>query len=116
MAEIDNFETLTRGETTLSRHNVLKAFASTLSRETRPGDIIGLTEQAQFALILPETGRDAEALALRTGGQEEWRRMISVGLACFPQDASDAQGLIKTAQATVKAGRAVGGETLLHPR
>ena len=94
----------------------LDGFVRILAEESRPGDIIGHTDRSEFGLILPETTRnDANAL-----GQEVCRKAglsfsISAGLATYPRDASDAEGLIKKAREAVMDAEPGGGNTVLLP-
>ena len=81
----------------------LKQVMKLLRRVGRPGDIIGRTDQQEFAMILPETHpREAEPLRekiLNSGAL----LTFSAGIACFPKDAMNAESLIKTARATMMA-------------
>ena len=116
IAEIDNFEAYSNRERVSEGNELLKSFTRTLSRESRPGDVIGQTDEAELALLLPETDRDqANTLGQRIRRKLGWYFTISAGMACFPRDASDALGMIKVARAAVKASKSGGGDTLVLP-
>ena len=81
-------------------HN-LKQLVKRLHRSIRPGDIVGRTNQQEFAIIMPEThGDEAEPLRQKIlGNGALWT--MSTGVACFPEDGSNAQSLMKKARATM---------------
>ena len=77
----------------------IKTFADTLRGESRPGDVLARTDEAEFALILPETdSAEAWAMAERIWTKAAWKIEVSAGAACFPGDAYDAGSLIKAAR------------------
>ena len=82
---------------------LMDRFATILAREIRPGDTIGRTDQTEFAVILHETGlEDAWGVARRISSGAGWSFPVSVGAACFPQDARAANHLIKAARAALR--------------
>ena len=96
MAEIDNFDYYAPEAITFTIEELLKTFALTLIYETRPGDIIGRTDRAEFAVILRETSRDdARDIAQSIRYKAAWKFTISVGVASFPEDASGTETLLK---------------------
>ncbi len=68
--------------------------SSMLKDEASPGEVIGRTDQAEFAVILPETGlADAQLLAKRVRRKAEWTFGVSFSVAEFPTHAADAKAL-----------------------
>ena len=89
------------------RHDVAKTNArlltqlvEVLKKTARPGDIIGRTEENEFAMILPETSReDAYQVGRNILESVDWWT-ISTGVSCFPQDATTNAGLIVASHAS----------------
>ena len=113
MAEIDNFHNYFDAEGRSVGDDVLKKFARLMKSEIRPGDIIGRSGEAEFAVILPETDlHNAQELAEQVRKKAEWTFTISTGIACYQRDASDAQSLLDKARAALQAAKASGGDVL----
>ena len=126
MLEIDKYESLYgdnsngNGDThkwasgpATSGDEVVKILAGILKQETRPGDILCRVDQAEFAVILPETERpEAEAIAQQIRRKVEWNFTLSAGIVCFPNDAMDADAMIQTARAAIKTAKARGGDAV----
>jgi diguanylate cyclase (GGDEF)-like protein len=109
---------------------ILKEMATLLRTRSRKSDLpFRIAEQEVaarygpdvFALILPETTRAAAATKL-----EALRRAVSelrfgnlraptlsVGFACYPEDALDRENVIECAQRALKAAKRVGGDQLV---
>ena len=101
-------------EGTRDSDELVMALAMMIKQEMRPGDIIGRTDQAEFAVILPETSRtDARSLGKRIRRRSGWCLTLSAGISCSPRDASEAGGLIKAARAAIQAAKSEGGDTIL---
>lgn len=116
MAEIDNFGVLAEGGNTAEAERAVDGFVRTLAEKSRPGDIIGHTDRSEFGLILPEITRtDAGALGQEVCRRAGWDFTVSAGLATYPRDASDAEGLIEKARETVVAAKSEGGNTVVLP-
>lgn len=79
----------------------LKQFVKVLKDAAQPGDMIGRTDEKDFAVILPETTREeAEIRSQKVFNMGDlWP--VSAGIACFPRDASDAEGLAREARAAM---------------
>jgi diguanylate cyclase (GGDEF)-like protein len=115
MAEIDGFEAHTSDRNTSAADELLRRFVAKLREVARPGDIIGQTDDGEFALVLRQTKvNEARELAQRIRNRADCK--ISAGIACFPRDASDAGTLFRTARAAKGAARARGGDMVLIPR
>jgi diguanylate cyclase (GGDEF)-like protein len=108
--DLDNFKSINDTYGHLAGNRVLREVAETLRRVTRESDIVARFGGDEFALIMPLTIRDeAEVAAQRihhairrltvkvSGGTV--RVSTSIGLACFPEDAGDPEGLIEAADA-----------------
>ena len=116
MAEIDNYGVLTEGDTTSEADKAIDGFVRTLTEKSRPGDVIGHTDRSEFGLILPEITRtDAATLGQEVCRRAGWNFTVSAGLATYPRDASDAEGLIEKAREAVKVAKSEGGNTVVLP-
>ncbi len=113
MAEIDDFDEYAFGRDTSTADEHLRMLGRLLWGESGPGDIIGRTGRAEFALVLPETGPDeAYALGHRVQMKAEWQFTTSIGVACFPKDGGKPGGLIDAARAGVRANNEARGPQL----
>ena len=116
MAEIDNFGDLAESGKNSEAARALNKFSRVLTERSRPGDIIGHTDRSEFGLILPDTTRTAaNALGTRICRRAGWNFTISAGLATYPRDASDAEGLIKKARDAVMGAESRGGDAVVLP-
>lgn len=99
---------------------LLVTVAITLSRSLRSGDHVARISGHGFAVLL--AGRDESALetavqqmrgALRDAQWpvqgDEMAQRLSIGVASFPEDADDADGLLKAAELAVGAASQAGG-------
>ena len=107
VVEINRVEGSDSGQGTILGEDDAGVFATILKGEASPGDVIGRSDQAEFAIILPETSRaDVDALAQRITRKAEWTFRVSSGSAIFPDDATTSTDLISTARYSLKTTRA----------
>jgi diguanylate cyclase (GGDEF)-like protein len=111
MADIDLLRAINNEHGHLTGDAVLRGIADTLQLELREYDTACRFGGEEFAILLPETppevaveiaericGAVAEQTFRHQGTEHEpVRATISIGLACFPRDASTADELIHTA-------------------
>ncbi|MEZ4360946.1 MAG: EAL domain-containing protein [Kofleriaceae bacterium] len=102
--------------------DVLRRIAAALSQadptaKNRSSDIVARYGGAEFILLLPETGkpgaltkaariRDAISLIEMPQALEV---SISIGVACFPEDAADAESLLTAVEAAIRGAKRGGG-------
>jgi diguanylate cyclase (GGDEF)-like protein len=130
LLDLDGFREINARHGHALGDRILKEMATLLRTRSRKSDLpFRIAEQEVaarygpdvFALILPETTRAAAATKL-----EALRRIVvdlrvgelpaptlSVGFACYPEDASDRERLIACAQRALKAAKRVGGNQLV---
>ena len=77
---------------------LLKQFVKLLRHLGRPGDTIGYIDDREFAMILPETTRELAKIRSQKLLKREGMLTVSCGIACYPEDAPDADALIKMAR------------------
>jgi diguanylate cyclase (GGDEF)-like protein len=116
VAEIDNFPEYTSRGPAGAGDKVARVFVDGLKREARPGDFVGRMAVSEFAMALPETGRgDAHTLGEAIRANVGWNISINAGVACYPLDASDSEGLSKLARTAARAAKLRGGDAILLP-
>ena len=101
---------------------LLKEIASVLAQQVRSFDVLGRYGEDGFMLILPQTGRDGAI-----GAAERMRLAVerhafstaaagaitaSVGIACFPQDASDLADLVAATERALQQARQRGANSV----
>jgi len=95
---------------------LLQAVASRLKREIRASDTLCRQGGDEFVLLVPGAGSDADLLLLgeklRQAAAEPYAELaddiaitMSVGIACWPEHASDADGLLRAADAAMYAAK-----------
>ncbi len=99
---------------------VLKALADTLRRECRSADIIGRYGGDEFAVVLPDTGREEAAVIARRAAQalrlvgEDLDLPVPVtaswGVAAFPGDGSNDEQIFRRADARLYEAKDAGGD------
>jgi diguanylate cyclase (GGDEF)-like protein len=99
---------------------VLKALADTLRQECRSADIIGRYGGDEFAVVLPETGREEAAVIARRAAQalrvvgEDLDLPVPVtaswGVAAFPGDGSNDEQIFRRADARLYEAKDAGGD------
>lgn len=105
--DIDDFQSLnaTRGHQEGDRY--LRAVANAVEESTRPVDTVARVGGDEFVVILTGAGLDAAVLVARrirsAIGALPYGLTVSIGMACFPHDATDSHGLRKKADAAMHA-------------
>lgn len=102
--------------------DILRRIAGSLSQidpitKNRSSDIVARYGGAEFVLLLPETGKPGaltKAARIRDAiSVIEMPQMqdvsISIGVACFPDDAADAESLLTAAEAAIRGAKRGGG-------
>jgi diguanylate cyclase (GGDEF)-like protein len=101
---------------------ILRRIAAALSQgdpiaQNRSSDVVARYGGAEFVLLLPETGKPGaltKAAKIRDAiSVIEMPQMqdvsISIGVACFPDDAADAESLLTAAEAAIRGAKRGGG-------
>lgn len=122
--DIDKFSKINR---TLGHHmgdRLLRGFATRLAEMLPFGVTLTRWGSDVFPILMPDVSDDAEAMTLAQqildGLQEpfvlqsrEIFLSVSVGIALFPADATDAQNLLKNAESALFRAKRLGGNSLL---
>lgn len=121
MADIDQFKIYNDNQGHHEGDNVLREVAARLTENTRQVDIVARFGGEEFVVILPMTTRTHARLVaekLRRSVEETkipgeeilpgGRLTISLGLAAYPEDASEPTGLIRAADAALYAAKRKG--------
>jgi diguanylate cyclase (GGDEF)-like protein len=96
---------------------VLAAVAAVLRSSVRESDFVGRHGGEEFILLLPDTGRDQAAVvaekvraAVANLGLSEVDEPVttSIGVAAFPDDAADADTLVRAADRALYAAKGNG--------
>ncbi len=124
MLDIDEFKLLNDTHGHPAGDAVLRRVGALLSEQTRAADVVGRYGGDEFLLVLPETSADeagalAEKLraALRdepyvTAAGEQIPIHASFGIAAYPEDVPDANGLVALADANLYASKRRGGDAV----
>lgn len=117
LMEIDKFDTYVGKGGAAAGDQLVKSLCKAINEHKRPGDVLGRSGSSEFALLLPETGREeAEALGHRIRKGVEWNFTLSAGIANFPRDAREPQAIFTTAKSAMEAAKQRGGDTILMPK
>ncbi|MFH1407070.1 MAG: sensor domain-containing diguanylate cyclase [Candidatus Omnitrophota bacterium] len=98
---------------------VLKNVAQILREKSQPGDLVARYGGEEFTLILPGADKEkamnlAEAIRRQVGStyvvlrREETHITVSLGVASFPQDAREEDGILKLADARLYKAKQAG--------
>ncbi|MDA0770567.1 MAG: hypothetical protein BZY79_03040 [SAR202 cluster bacterium Casp-Chloro-G4] len=117
LMEIDKFETYVGKGGAAAGDQLTRTLCKVINERRRPGDVLGRSGSSEFALLLPETGREeAEALGHLIRKGVEWNFTISAGIANFPRDAREPEPVFTTAKSAMEAAKQRGGDTILMPK
>jgi diguanylate cyclase (GGDEF)-like protein len=120
LVDLDRFKLLNDGLGHAGADAVLREAGSRLTACVRGGDTIARVAGDQFAVVLSELAKphdaglvarkilDAIAAPFRVGGTEVLMT-ASIGIATFPRDAGDADGLARAADAAMVQAKQLGG-------
>ncbi len=121
IADIDHFKIYNDSQGHHEGDNVLKEVTTRLTENTRQVDIVARIGGEEFVVILPMTTKTHARLAAeklrrsvevtKIPGEEVLpggRLTISLGLAAYPEDASDPTGLLQTADAALYTAKRKG--------
>lgn len=121
MADIDHFKIYNDSQGHHQGDNVLKEVTARLTENTRQVDIVARIGGEEFVVILPMTTKTHARLVaekLRRSVEETkipgeevlpgGRLTISLGLAAYPEDASDPTGLVQAADAALYTAKRKG--------
>lgn len=122
LIDIDNFKDFNKRYGRKSGERLLGELAALIEGETRRNDLAARYGGDEFILLLPDTrGSRLNELALdilyavrdhaflKQDGRAA-RITVSIGTAEYPQDAGDAEGLLKAVQRALEKAREQGGD------
>jgi diguanylate cyclase (GGDEF)-like protein len=124
MLDVDEFKLLNDTHGHPAGDAVLRQVAALLAERTRAADIVGRYGGDEFLLVLPETTATeaglfaqqlraalAEEPYVTTAG-EQIPIHASFGIAAYPEDAPDANGLVALADANLYSSKRRGGDAI----
>ena len=119
LLDIDDFSAVNRRLGHTRGDELLHDLAQRLLDALRPGDVCARYGGEEFAVILADVpafaARDvAERLRLALGGVEQ-RLSVSVGVAGYPDDAHDKEGLLRSAAAALDDAKRLGKDRVAAP-
>ncbi len=127
--EIDQFEARHARYGPMVAQAALRAVARVLREGTRESDVKARTGETEFSVVLPETGAGAgyvvadrirmrvsalpaPGLEMAAGSGEP--ATVSVGVATYPEHATTAEALMRTAREARDTARLLGGDTVVQ--
>jgi len=125
MIDVDHFKRFNDTHGHEAGDAMLRALGRTLTEGTRAGDIVCRFGGEEFAVVLPRATVDdaviwAERLMRRIGatvvrvaGMALPRVTVSIGLACYPQDGSDIEGLMRAADMALYEAKRAGRDRIV---
>lgn len=113
VVRIDKFDTYKRtGQSETEK--ILNDLVSVTKQYLRPSDTLGRTDESEFCIILNQTGsQQAEAFANRLKQGLPGHFTVSGGVATYPQDASDADLLVRFSRIAVQTASSSGGNRII---
>jgi diguanylate cyclase (GGDEF)-like protein len=121
MADIDNFKAVNDTYGHRMGDRVLQSVATTIAESARASDLVCRYGGEEFILILPDTDQSqgirlAQRICLAVpmslaSKDERWQQRqitVTIGLACFPREASTAEDLIELADQRLYEGKEAG--------
>ncbi|WP_196279166.1 GGDEF domain-containing protein [Catellatospora vulcania] len=124
--DLDHFKAVNDEYGHLAGDAVLRRVGEVLKRELRSSDVAGRPGGEEFAVLLPDTGRDAAmaiAERLRAALAKETVRhrdrtvtfTASFGVVSFPDDGQDAEALVQRADDALYAAKRAGRDQVQAP-
>ena len=114
---IDKFDTYIGKGGAAAGDQLVRTLCKVVKEHSRPGDVLGRIGPSEFALLLPETGREeaeSQGHLIRKG--VEWNFTISAGIANFPRDAREPEAIFTAAKSAMEAAKQRGGDSILMPK
>ena len=124
MLDVDHFKKINDTHGHQSGDIVLQALARTLQKGVRDEDLVARYGGEEFALILSGAPRDAaveiserllqaiRASNVRSAEGRDLRVTASIGIACYPENAQTAHGLIHLADAALYRSKDLGRDRI----
>jgi len=127
LVDIDDLAAINERVGELVGDRLLREVATLLNGSVRDIDLAGRTVEDEFILLLPETERNGALLvaerfrreveaffAAREGAGKPVGLTVSVGVACYPDDAATPQDLLESAARALYRAKA-SGRNAVHP-
>ena len=122
VVDLDRFKAVNDSLGQSSADTVLQQVATRLSEVVRKADTVARSGGDEFAVLMAELRRPQEAAAIAEKilaalrqpwevGGEALQMTASAGLAFYPNDAPDAQGLLENAHSAMRAAKELGRDT-----